>query len=181
MLLYISLIQTIDFMWPAVLHSFTNEILINSNSINILLSILNLGSIYQFKTLSDIVSYDIPGNKFRFGIVFVVLSSLFNVRLHVTSMVSEKTPKLFSTTNIFSGSGWLEREVWDFFGLQFLGNLDLRRILTDYGFFGFPLRKDFPLMGFFDVGFSDLVHQIIKNFLALNQIFNNKQNTWQLT
>lgn len=172
--------QALDFMWPAVLHSFSNELLINSDSINMLLLVLNLGSTYQFKTLSDIVCYDIPGNSYRFGVVFVLLSSLFNTRIQVTSMVSEKIPKLPSSTSIFSGSGWLEREVWDFFGLQFLGNLDLRRILTDYGFFGFPLRKDFPLMGFFDIGFSDLVHQITRNFLAFNQSYNNKQNTWQL-
>jgi NADH-quinone oxidoreductase subunit C len=78
---------------------------------------------------------------------------------------------LSSLVDLYRSAGWLEREMFDLFGIFFFGNSDLRRILTDYGFMGFPLRKDFPLSGFFEVRYDDLVKQIILEPLQLSQEF----------
>lgn len=78
---------------------------------------------------------------------------------------------LSSLVGLYRSAGWLEREMFDLFGIFFFGNSDLRRILTDYGFMGFPLRKDFPLSGFFEVRYDDLVKQIILEPLQLSQEF----------
>lgn len=95
--------------------------------------------------MTDILCYDYPGKKFRFSIVYNLLSLDLNYRIKVFTKLKEKIPLISTITPLYSGAGWLEREVWDMFGIFFLKNNDLRRILTDYGFVGYPLRKDFPL------------------------------------
>ena len=96
-----------------------------------------------------------------------------NSESELITKLEEKSPKIESLCEIYSGSLWLEREVWDFFGIFFINHPDLRRLLTDYGYSGFPLRKDFPLVGFFDLFYNDIDKKIFKNYLVLSQDFRN--------
>jgi len=100
----------------------------------------------RFKQLMDVTAVDYPERPERFEIVHILLSLALNQRIRVKSTTDEDTP-VPSAVPIFSSAGWFEREVWDLFGVVFAGHPDLRRILTDYGFDGHPLRKDFPLTG----------------------------------
>jgi len=104
----------------------------------------------QFKFLVDIIACDFPKKKMRFCVRYLLLSLRFNVRLQIITKFFETQP-IFSVCYLFNSSVWLERELWDLYGIFFLGNIALRRILTDYGFLGHPLRKDFPLSGFIEV------------------------------
>lgn len=135
----------------------------------------------QFKVLVDMCGVDYPEKKNRFEVVYNLLSISYNSRITVSVAVDEKTP-IDSVTSIFSGADWLEREVWDMFGIFFLGHKDLRRILTDYGFKGHPLRKDFPLTGYVEVRYSDSEKRVITEEVSLTQdyrtfIFDNNWNT----
>ena len=136
----------------------------------------------QFKTLVDIISFDRPGTKPRFSMVYNFLSLDLNYRVKVELRVLEKCPIISTLVPLYSSSGWLEREVWDLFGIFFVNNLDLRRILTDYGFVGYPLRKDFPLTGFVEVVYDDTEKQIVYKTLDLSQDFRNFRfkNSWKL-
>jgi len=136
----------------------------------------------QFKTLVDIIAYDKPGNKFRFTLIYILLSIDLNYRIKIELKLTEKNPIVSSLIPIYSSVGWLEREVWDLFGIFFFNNLDLRRILTDYGFIGYPLRKDFPLTGFIEVVYDDIEKQILYKSLDLSQEFRNFRfkNSWKL-
>ncbi|KAJ3301861.1 hypothetical protein HDV03_000270 [Kappamyces sp. JEL0829] len=100
----------------------------------------------KFEQLVDITAVDYPSKEDRFEIVYMLLSLEYNTRIKVKTHASEITP-IPSCVPLFSGANWMEREVWDMFGVFFTGHPDLRRILTDYGFEGHPLRKDFPLTG----------------------------------
>src|SRR5690606_13813164 len=100
----------------------------------------------QFNMLMDITAIDYPKNKQRFVVVYQMLNTLYNQRVCIKVIVSDNLV-IPSLTLIYKSAGWLEREVWDLFGIIFSNHPDLRRILTDYGFQGFPLRKDFPLSG----------------------------------
>lgn len=135
----------------------------------------------QFKILVDMCGVDYPEKKNRFEVIYNLLSISYNSRITVSVSVDEKTP-IDSVTPIFSGADWLEREVWDMFGIFFLGHKDLRRILTDYGFKGHPLRKDFPLTGYVEVRYSDSEKRVITEEVSLTQdyrtfIFDNNWNT----
>jgi len=170
------ILNLLDKFWPGSLSGIFVEILVISKLVYQLFLELKYKSTKQFKILSDIVAYDLPGKLYRFGLVYVFLSSLYNFRLKLITRLNEKSPKIPTCSNLYSGGIWLEREVWDFFGVYFLGNLDLRRLLTDYGFTGFPLRKDFPLIGFFDIFYNDISSKINKSFIVLNQNYKNYQN-----
>ena len=100
----------------------------------------------QFKQLMDICGVDYPERRQRFEVVYNLLSLVHNNRITVKVMIDDKSP-VPSVSKIFSSADWWEREIWDLFGIFFSGHPDLRRILTDYGFDGHPLRKDFPLTG----------------------------------
>lgn len=131
--------------------------------------------------MTDILCYDYPGKKFRFSIVYNLLSLDLNYRIKVFTKLKEKIPLISTITPLYSGAGWLEREVWDMFGIFFLKNNDLRRILTDYGFVGYPLRKDFPLTGFIEVIYDDSENQVVYKRLDLSQDFRNYkfENSWK--
>lgn len=107
----------------------------------------------QYKVLVDITAVDYPARELRFELVYSLLTLLFNSRIRLKTCVDEITP-VNSATAVYSSAGWWEREVWDLFGIFFSNHPDLRRILTDYGFEGHPLRKDFPLSGYVEVGFD---------------------------
>lgn len=144
------------------------------------LNFLKCHTLTQFKLLVDIVCYDTPGQNFRFSLIYNLLSLDNNYRVFIKTKVFEKSPFIDTVTSLFPGAGWLEREVWDLFGIFFLNNLDLRRILTDYGFKGYPLRKDFPVTGFTEVVYDDLQKQVVYKDLELTQSFRgfNFKNSW---
>lgn len=104
----------------------------------------------QFTILTDIVAYDRPGCSERFTLIYNLLSVKYNTRFFLTLYVSE-LGSVPSVNKLYPSSNWMEREVWDLFGIFFSDHPDLRRILTDYGFEGHPLRKDFPLSGYVEV------------------------------
>jgi NADH dehydrogenase (ubiquinone) Fe-S protein 3 len=101
----------------------------------------------QFKQMVDVCGADYPTRRYRFEVVYHLLSVRYNNRIRVKTYCDEITP-VPSVTPLFSGANWFEREAWDMYGIVFNGHPDLRRLLTDYGFEGFPLRKDFPLTGY---------------------------------
>ena len=126
----------------------------------------------QFKQLMDLCGVDFPGREQRFEVVYNMLSMKHNQRIRVKLNTDEETA-VPSVVSIFSSAGWYEREVWDMFGVIFDGNPDLRRILTDYGFQGHPLRKDFPLTGYVEVRYDDDQKRVVYEPVKLTQDFRN--------
>lgn len=124
----------------------------------------------QFKTLIDITAVDYPSRILRFEIVYNLLSIQYNSRIRIKSCIDEINP-VYSVTEIYASAGWWEREVWDMFGIFFSNHPDLRRILTDYGFEGHPLRKDFPLSGYVEVRYDDSEKRVITEPIELSQEF----------
>ena len=126
----------------------------------------------QFVSLIDISGADYPEREKRFDVVYHLLSPKLNRRIRVKLATDEETP-VPSATAVYPGADWYEREVYDLFGVLFIGHSDLRRILTDYGFEGYPLRKDFPLTGFVEVRWDDEVKRVVYNPVRLSQEFRN--------
>lgn len=120
--------------------------------------------------LSELTCIDYPMRANRFSVAYFLLSYCYNYRLNLM-VLTTPDQGLPSITSIFSGSAWQEREAWDMFGLLFINNPDLRRILTDYGFLGHPLRKDFPLSGFVEAYFNDMTQLVSYQPLSLAQEF----------
>ena len=109
---------------------------------------------WQFVSIIDISGADYPETRKRFEVVYHLLSPKLNRRIRLKIATDEATP-IASATEVYPGADWYEREIYDFFGVLFVGHPDLRRILTDYGFDGHPLRKDFPMTGFVEVRYDD--------------------------
>ena len=126
----------------------------------------------QFKQLMDLCGVDFPGREERFDVVYNLLSLTHNRRIRVTVRTDERTP-VPTVTGVFSSAGWWERETWDLYGIMFREHPDLRRILTDYGFEGHPLRKDFPLTGYVEVRWDDEQKRIVYEPVKLMQDFRN--------
>jgi NADH dehydrogenase (ubiquinone) Fe-S protein 3 len=124
----------------------------------------------QFKVLIDVTAVDYPSRALRFEIVYNLLSISYNARIRIKTCIDETTP-VASVTELYSSAGWWEREVWDMFGIFFSNHPDLRRILTDYGFQGHPLRKDFPLTGFVEVRYDDSEKRVINEPVEITQEF----------
>ena len=124
----------------------------------------------QYKVLIDVTAVDYPSRPLRFEVVYNLLSVEYNARLRIKICVDEIQP-LVSCTQVYSSAGWWEREVWDMFGIFFSNHPDLRRILTDYGFQGHPLRKDFPLTGYVEVRYDDSEKRVVTESLELTQEF----------
>ena len=126
------------------------EVLIAPEGIIPVLSFLKDHHNAQFTNIADIAGVDVPTRDCRFEVVYNLLSLRFNARIRVKTYTDEMTP-LDSACEVFKGANWYEREIWDMYGVYFANHPDLRRILTDYGFEGHPLRKDFPLSGYVEV------------------------------
>ncbi len=124
----------------------------------------------KFNQLTDIVAVDYPSEKKRFELVYIFLSISFNYRIFLSISVSEDE-SVDSLTSIFPAANWYEREAWDLFGITFNNHPDLRRILTDYGFNGFPLRKDFPLSGNVEVRYDLASKKVVYEPIKLAQAF----------
>lgn len=130
---------------------------------------LRKSSFVQGRSLMDVWPVDYLGRFLpRFQMNYMLLSTLFTERFISRTSIDENRP-LPSAINLFPAAGWLERESWDMFGVFFEGNPDLRRILTDYGFTGYPLRKDFPLTGFLEVRFDDENKSVVHEEVVLTQ------------
>jgi len=125
---------------------------------------------YQYNILSCISGLDLIEKKYRFCIVYDLLSVTFNTRLRIKLFIDAITT-IFSINNIFRNSNWWEREIWDLFGVYFENHPDLRRLLTDYGFEGYPLRKDFPLSGYIEIRYDILEKRMVSEPLELAQEF----------
>jgi NADH (or F420H2) dehydrogenase, subunit C len=126
----------------------------------------------QFFAFIDISGADYPAREKRFEVVYHLLSPRQNQRIRVKISTDEDTP-VPSVVDVFPGANWYEREVYDLYGVLFSGHPDLRRILTDYGFEGHPLRKDFPLTGFVEVRYDDEAKRVIYEPVNLRQEFRN--------
>ena len=133
-----------------------------------------------FKMLIDILVVDYPGKEKRFSLIYCLLSLKYNVRIKVKVSVDELTP-VNSISNIYKSSCWMEREVWDMNGIFFENHPDLRRILTDYGFEGYPLRKDFPLSGYTEVRYDDSQKRVLSESLEMSQEYRvfNFNSSWE--
>lgn len=125
---------------------------------------------FQYKILSCISGVDYLTSKYRYSVVYDLLCLIYSNRLRVKVFVDETTP-LASVVNVFPGADWWEREVWDLYGIFFNNHPDLRRILTDYGFDGHPMRKDFPLSGFIELRYDLKQKQIVFCPVELSQEF----------
>ncbi|MEX0955767.1 MAG: NADH-quinone oxidoreductase subunit C [Rhizobiaceae bacterium] len=126
----------------------------------------------QFISFIDISGADYPSRARRFDVVYHLLSPRQNQRIRVRAMTDEDTP-VPSATGVFPGADWFEREAYDLYGILFTGHPDLRRLLTDYGFEGHPLRKDFPLTGFVEVRYDDEMKRVVYEPVELKQEFRN--------
>lgn len=137
------------------------------DTINVL-RFLKLHASTQFKGFIQCTAVDYPERRDRFRVVYALLSTRFNARIRVQTYVDEVTP-LESATSVFKGADWFEREVWDMYGVFFHSHPDLRRILTDYGFEGHPLRKDFPLSGYVEVRYDDTEKRVVQEPVEITQ------------
>jgi NADH-quinone oxidoreductase subunit C len=126
----------------------------------------------QFWNFTDITAIDWPARQNRFDVVYHLLSPKQNVRMRVKVEVGEDAA-VPSISSVFPGANWFEREVYDLYGVLFTGHPDLRRLLTDYGFEGHPLRKDFPLTGFVEVRYDDELKRVVYDPVRLAQEFRN--------
>lgn len=123
-----------------------------------------------FIALVDICGVDWPAREKRFDVVYHLLSPVQNMRIRVKVQTDETTP-VPSVISVFAGAEWFEREAYDMYGILFTGNPDLRRLLTDYGFDGHPLRKDFPLTGYVEVRYDDAKKRVVYEPVQLTQEF----------
>ncbi|RMF04323.1 MAG: NADH-quinone oxidoreductase subunit C, partial [Alphaproteobacteria bacterium] len=124
----------------------------------------------RFLQLTDICGVDHPEREKRFDVVYHLLSMHTNLRIRVKVATDEATP-VPSAVSVYPAAGWFEREAWDMYGIMFADHPDLRRILTDYGFQGFPLRKDFPMTGFVELRYSEEHKRVVYEPVKLTQDF----------
>jgi NADH-quinone oxidoreductase subunit C len=148
------------------------SLLTSSENIVSVLTFLRDDASLEFKQLMDVCGVDYPEREQRFEVVYNLLSLKHNRRIRVKLSVGEDQP-VPSVVGVFSSAGWFEREVWDMYGVVFAGNPDLRRILTDYGFDGHPLRKDFPLTGYVELRYDPEQKRVVYEPVKLNQAFRN--------
>ena len=155
-------------------HIENNELSINIEIENLYSVLLFLKTDEQcrFKQLIDIAAADYPDEEERFEICYLLLSHENNLRIKILINFSSEE-KIPSMTKLYPSANWMEREVFDMYGIKFKNHPDLRRILTDYGFDGYPLRKDFPLTGFNEVRYSEKDKKVIYEQVKLEQEYRN--------
>ncbi|MEH6545608.1 MAG: NADH-quinone oxidoreductase subunit C [Sneathiella sp.] len=145
---------------------------VRAESIDDVLMFLRNDSNCKFQILCDVCGVDYPGREKRFDVVYNLLSLKHNQRIIVKTQTDERTP-IPTVVPIFPAANWFEREAWDMYGIMFAGHPDLRRMLTDYGFEGHPLRKDFPLTGYVEVRYSEDEKRVKYEPVNLTQEFRN--------
>ena len=147
-------------------------ITINSEDLLDVVLLLKTNKNTKFRQLIDITAADYPENQQRFKMIYLLLSHEFNQRIILSYFINENEP-ISSLTKIFPSANWMEREIFDMYGIKFTDHPDLRRILTDYGFQGHPLRKDFPLTGHNEVRYSENEKKVIYEPVKLEQNYRN--------
>ena len=148
------------------------NLIIDTEDLIEVIQFLKTNTYTKFKQLIDITAVDYPENNKRFKLVYFLLSHEFNKRIKLEYNVNDNE-LVSSLTSIFPAANWMEREVFDMYGLNFKNHPDLRRILTDYGFEGHPLRKDFPLTGHTEVRYSETEKKVIYEDVKLEQNYRN--------
>ena len=153
----------------------------NEHLLEVILFLKNNNEI-KFKQLIDITAVDYPENERRFKIVYLLLSHEFNSRIIISFYINENEI-VTSLTSVFPSANWMEREVFDMYGIKFKDHPDLRRILTDYNFEGYPLRKDFPLTGHNEVRYSEDEKKVVYEPVKLEQNYRNfdYESPWEGT
>ena len=147
-------------------------IFINENNLIDVIHFLKTNENCKFRQLIDIAGVDYPNDEKRFQLVYLLLSHENNVRIKISTRF-QVDQNISSLTKIFPSANWMEREVFDMYGVRFKNHPDLRRILTDYGFKGHPLRKDFPLTGFNEVRYSEKEKKVVYEPVKLEQNYRN--------
>ena len=167
------------------LSNITHDMLninINKDTLIDVVAFLKTNNFSRFKQLIDITAVDFIGKENRFRMVYLLLSHEYNLRIKVYFDINENE-FVNSITKIFPSANWMEREVFDMYGIKFNDHPDMRRILTDYGFVGYPLRKDFPLTGHKEVRYSEEKKKVIYEPVKLEQDYRNfdYNSPWQGT
>jgi len=148
----------------------TFTLVIKPENLILVLKFLKCHSNFQFNLFTAASGVDYPFRKRRFEVVYELLSVSFNYRIRIKTFVDEISP-LTSAVSIFPAASWWEREIWDLFGVFFTQNDEIKRILTDYGFEGHPLRKDFPLSGYVESRYNDRLKRVICESIDHSQEF----------
>ena len=158
------------------------NVIVERDHIISVLRFLRDDSRLQFISIIDICGVDYPGREERFSVVYHLLSPRRNARIRLTITTDETTP-VASATSVYPGADWFEREAYDMYGILFSGHPDLRRLLTDYGFDGYPLRKDFPLTGYVEVRYDDEAKRVVYEPVELRQEFRDfdYESPWEGT
>ncbi len=158
------------------------SISINEDDLIEILQFLKSNEKLKFRQLIDLAGVDYPSKEKRFQLVYLLLSHENNIRIKVIIKFNNDRV-INSITKIFPSANWMEREVFDMYGIKFKNHPDLRRILTDYGFKGHPLRKDFPLTGFNEVRYSEKEKKVIYEPVKLEQNYRNYdfESPWEGT
>lgn len=156
------------------------KIYMKKEHINELFSYLKLHTNTKYELLMDIFGVDNLSESIRFSVYYQLLSIHYNHRIEIETNLSNN-PAISSLCLIYPCANWLEREVWDLMGIFFFNHPDLRRILTDYGFKGFPLRKDFPLSGYEEIRYDDELRRIVSETVQISQEFRffEFKNPWR--
>ena len=162
-------IQTIIPVLKTYFSNFQKNLLVKINCLNNTLRVIKVHLVYQFKILTCIYGIDYPEKYYRFSLIYELLSIKYNSRLRIKTMVNEISP-LDSIEKIYKGASWWESEIWDMLGIYFFQKINtVTRLLTDYGFQGYPLRKDFPLTGFSESKYSFTKNRIVYENVELAQ------------
>ena len=158
------------------------QISISTNQILDVVDFIKNDEACEFRQITDIAGVDFPEGIKRFDVIYHFLSFKHNIRLRIKITISEDET-ISSITSIFPAANWFEREAFDMYGIQFKDHPDLRRILTDYGFEGYPLRKDFPLSGNVEIRYDEIDKKIIHEPVNLQQDFRSFdiQSPWEGT
>lgn len=159
-----------NFVISLVLRKDYIILLLKNIGYSIIFFILKNSSFFKFQTLSDLTTNNYPEHIFEFELNCIVLSYKLNLRIWIKFYLN-KDALMMSLNELYNSSNWLEREIWDFYGIKIICHGDLRRILTDYGFVGHPMLKLFPLIGFFELRFDDILSKIIKESIELMQSY----------
>ena len=149
-----------------------NQLTINVNIEKIveIVRVLRDDQRFRFVNFTDVTAVDYPGRENRFDVIYHFLSPVLNARIRLRGEANETT-QVPSIIGVFPGADWFERETYDLYGVMFIGHPDMRRLLTDYGFEGHPLRKDFPTTGFVEVRYDDQEKRVVYEPVRLNQEF----------
>lgn len=163
----------------------TNDIELKTvaNNLETALWILKYNTLTHFEQIVEITAVDVPTETNRFKVIYVLRSLLYNTTITLSFTTNETVAEIQSIAYLYQSATWLEREIWDMFGIKFNGNKDLRRILTDYGFKGHVMRKDFPLTGFHEIVYDDSEKHVSHEFVAMAQelrVFNFQNSQSEL-